>query len=135
MRQNGAASKREAPQLRSMPFAGSSRKPLPRTAIAVVNAYLHRGGRRGDLERRGPKLALRPYWNVFEAAYYAAPLAWAFAELLAKADFNRIRNCKNPECVLFFYDTSKSGTRTWCSLDMCGNKMLMAASRGRSRNE
>jgi predicted RNA-binding Zn ribbon-like protein len=66
-------------------------------------------------------------------ASFIAPIAESFAKLLVEGDLCRLRKCKNENCVLYFYDTSKSGTRSWCSLDICGNKMRMAASRERNR--
>lgn len=38
----------------------------------------------------------------------------------------RIRACANPECILHFYDTSKNGTRRWCSMAACGNRTKSA---------
>ncbi|MFK3978907.1 CGNR zinc finger domain-containing protein [Micromonospora sp. NPDC050397] len=38
----------------------------------------------------------------------------------------RIRRCGNPECVLHFYDTSRNGTRRWCSMDGCGGRAKAA---------
>jgi len=63
------------------------------------------------------------------------PIAESFARLVTEADAGRIRKCKNPDCVLYFHDTSKGGNRAWCSLDLCGNKLRMAASRQRHSEE
>jgi predicted RNA-binding Zn ribbon-like protein len=38
----------------------------------------------------------------------------------------RIRRCANPGCVLYFYDTSRNGTRRWCSMEGCGSRVKMA---------
>ncbi|MEH1164103.1 CGNR zinc finger domain-containing protein [Micromonospora sp. CPCC 205539] len=38
----------------------------------------------------------------------------------------RIRRCGNPGCVLHFYDTSRNGTRRWCSMDGCGGRAKAA---------
>ncbi len=57
------------------------------------------------------------------------PVARSFASLLTEADRKRLRECKNPACGLYFYDTSKSGTRAWCSLERCGNRLRIAAFR------
>ncbi len=55
--------------------------------------------------------------------------AWLAAdnllELLRTAP-DRIRQCAHPECVLFFYDTSKNGTRRWHSMATCGNRTKAA---------
>ncbi len=74
---------------------------------------------------------LKTDWALHEPKDWCAPVALSFAQLLSSADIRRIRRCKNPACVLYFYDTSKSGTRSWCSLDICGNKLRMAALRQR----
>ncbi|WP_067841753.1 CGNR zinc finger domain-containing protein [Nocardia lijiangensis] len=54
---------------------------------------------------------------------------WLAAEnllqLIAKAP-DRIRQCAHPDCVLFFYDTSKNGTRRWHSMATCGNRTKAA---------
>jgi len=104
---------------------------VPHSILTAVNAYISKSRRPAELRTRGSSFELYPYWLAEKAADYVAPLAWAFAGFLATADLDRIRKCQNPECVLFFYDTSKSGSRRWCSLDICGNKMRMAASRER----
>ena len=62
---------------------------------------------------------------------FLAPLAHSAAELFAHADHNRVRKCGN--CVLHFYDTSKKGTRRWCSMQLCGNRLKVAAYAARQR--
>ena len=60
-----------------------------------------------------------------------APLADAVARLLTEADPARIRKCDT--CVLHFLDTSKKGTRRWCSMNLCGNRSKVAAYAQRQR--
>jgi predicted RNA-binding Zn ribbon-like protein len=62
-----------------------------------------------------------------------APLADAIADLLTNTDWGRIRKCRG--CVVHFYDTSKKGTRIWCSMDLCGNRSKVAAYAERKRTE
>lgn len=102
--------------------------------LSATNQYLERAGERRTLLKRGGGVQLCPYWHIESAADYVAPIATSFARFMADADLSRVRKCKNPACILFFYDVSKSGTRTWCSLDICGNKMRMAAFRRRRGN-
>ena len=59
------------------------------------------------------------------------PIARSFASLLTEADKSRLRECKNQACGLYFYDSSKSGTRAWCSLELCGNRSRVATFRKR----
>jgi len=42
-------------------------------------------------------------------------------DLLKQAP-DRIRRCQHPACVLWFYDTTRNGTRRWCSMATCGNR-------------
>jgi predicted RNA-binding Zn ribbon-like protein len=60
-----------------------------------------------------------------------APLADSAAKLFASVDHNRVRKCG--QCVLHFYDTSKKGTRRWCSMQLCGNRLKVAAYAARQR--
>ncbi len=60
-----------------------------------------------------------------------APLAHSAAKLFAEADRNRVRKCG--QCVLHFYDTSKKGARRWCSMQLCGNRLKVAAYARRQR--
>lgn len=62
-----------------------------------------------------------------------APVADAVADLLTAVDRLRLRKCK--QCVLHFYDTSKKGTRIWCSMNLCGNRSKVAAFAERKRAE
>jgi len=34
----------------------------------------------------------------------------------------RIRACAHPECILYFLDTTRNGTRRWCDMRTCGNR-------------
>ena len=61
---------------------------------------------------------------------YAADQA---ADFLVSADLHRIKQCANPACILFFYDTTKNGARRWCSMDLCGNRIKAAVHYRRHR--
>ncbi|WP_188381596.1 CGNR zinc finger domain-containing protein [Oxalicibacterium faecigallinarum] len=61
------------------------------------------------------------------------PVAEALAQLLAEANFEKVRKCECDECTLLFYDRTKAGRRRWCSMAMCGNRMKVAAYRARSK--
>jgi predicted RNA-binding Zn ribbon-like protein len=62
-----------------------------------------------------------------------APIAEAAAELLATGDFDLVRKCESNECVLWFYDRTKSHHRRWCSMASCGNRHKVAAYRERQQ--
>lgn len=58
-------------------------------------------------------------------------LAEAVAQLLAEGDFDLVRQCEHPDCVLWFYDRTKSRRRRWCSMAQCGNRHKAARFRER----
>lgn len=60
-------------------------------------------------------------------------LAEAVATLLADGDFALVRQCEHPDCVLWFYDRTKSHRRRWCSMALCGNRHKAAQFRARNR--
>ncbi|WP_017597254.1 CGNR zinc finger domain-containing protein [Nocardiopsis lucentensis] len=62
--------------------------------------------------------------------------AWtAAADYLDLLDApERIRGCANPACVLHFFDTSRNGTRRWCSMAGCGNRAKAARHHARTRS-
>jgi len=89
----------------------------PRVATAVVPSH-------GRLETR-------PHWILEKPSDLLAPVAHSAATFFATADYSAIRKCENPNCILFFYDTSKNHSRRWCSMDLCGNRAKVAAFRER----
>ncbi|MDY0975630.1 CGNR zinc finger domain-containing protein [Massilia sp. CFBP9012] len=60
-------------------------------------------------------------------------VAESVAELLAAAQFEYVRQCEHPDCVLWFYDRTKSHRRRWCSMALCGNRHKAAEFRKRNR--
>ena len=104
------------------------RRPLPRELFLKTNDLLTHACAR-QLVRTDQGYRVEARWNFNASEDYLMPVAESFTKLVTEADVNRIRKCKNPQCVLYFYDTSKGGQRSWCSLDICGNKLRMAASR------
>jgi len=65
----------------------------------------------------------RPLWPVVRDA----------AVFLTSADLSRLRACRNPRCRWIFLDTSKSRTRRWCSMAVCGNRDKLRRFRRRRR--
>lgn len=63
-------------------------------------------------------------------------MAWLAARdylgLLGSAP-DRIRKCASQTCVLHFHDTSRNGTRRWCSMAVCGNRAKASRHYARTR--
>ena len=88
-----------------------------------LNAYLH-------AHLSAPHLALDAAGGLVlrrvplgdAIAALLGPVAEAVAQLLAEGDFTLVRQCEHPECVLWFYDSTKAHKRRWCSMALCGNR-------------
>jgi predicted RNA-binding Zn ribbon-like protein len=121
--------------------AGIATVPTPETRHALVAArqairdVLTAQGGPAALERLNQvlghgrlRLSIGPPANpeqtleVDDPAWRPAVMAAAnLLELLEQAP-DRIRRCQHPACVLWFYDTTRNGTRRWCSMATCGNR-------------
>ncbi len=44
----------------------------------------------------------------------------------------RIRECSSQTCTLLYLDTSRAGSRRWCSMEVCGSRDKMARYRRRT---
>ncbi|MFD5755172.1 CGNR zinc finger domain-containing protein [Streptomyces sp. NPDC127044] len=98
-------------------------------AAPRIDAVLAHGRVRLTLTGRGPG----------EEAGFADPSwgpAWLAARdylgLLAAAP-DRIRRCAHDTCILHFFDTSRNGTRRWCSMAACGNRAKASRHYARTR--
>lgn len=69
--------------------------------------------------------AIRLY-NFNHPIHFTAPIAEAAIHFLTNCRHGYVRKCKNPDCVLVFYDTSKSHRRQWCAMSECGNRAKAA---------
>ena len=56
-----------------------------------------------------------------------AAVARSGAEIITEGFRASLRLCANPHCGLFFYDTSSTHRRRWCSMAVCGNRSKVAA--------
>lgn len=102
--------------------------PRDPEATADLNAVLAHGSVRRLLRDAVPDTAV----EFEEPAWGPAWLAAAdLLDLLERPD--RLRGCANPACVLHFFDTSKNGTRRWCSMSGCGNRAKAARHHARGR--
>jgi predicted RNA-binding Zn ribbon-like protein len=62
-----------------------------------------------------------------------AAIARSAAKLVAEGPAAPVRKCANPNCVLYFYDDSRTGKRRWCSMAVCGNRNKVAEFARRTR--
>jgi predicted RNA-binding Zn ribbon-like protein len=74
-------------------------------------------------------------WGSETAEQILGPVIASAVDLLVKGDFDLIRHCEDHNCVLWFYDRTKSHRRRWCSMGTCGNRNKVAAYRERQQAE
>lgn len=62
------------------------------------------------------------------------PIAVSAIEVLMSDDLRRIKICSSEMgCGWIFYDSSKNGSRRWCSMEGCGSQHKMRAHYARTR--
>ena len=66
------------------------------------------------------------------AAAMVAYLARDALDLATSPLVERIRSCAAPHCGALFVDTSRPGTRRWCSMEICGNQAKKSTYRAKS---
>jgi len=101
-----------------------------RRDLAIINAALSRG--RGSFQLKIAKGAIHTHFQP-EADDALFLLASHIADFLASADLTLVKPCGGSNCVLLFYDATKSHTRRWCSMAGCGNRMKAALHYRRGR--
>lgn len=97
-----------------------------------LNGLMARHPMRTKLEAGPMGLVAQSWFEAREPEDLLAPLAGSAAWLFAEAHRDRVRKCAH--CVAHFLDTSKKGTRRWCSMQLCGNRLKVAAYAARHRN-
>jgi predicted RNA-binding Zn ribbon-like protein len=60
-----------------------------------------------------------------------ASLARDALDLVTSPASARVRRCAGERCGALFLDTSRPGTRRWCSMDVCGNQAKKSTYRAR----
>jgi len=87
---------------------------IPADALAILNRVLEGVDDAIELSVTGePRPLLVPRAPAGDGPL-AAVARSAFA-LLTEGESSRLHRCANERCVLYFYDTTKSATRRWCS--------------------
>jgi len=101
------------------------------STVAALNRLMAEHPMRTRLKANGDERSTEHYFTVHEPRDLFAPLAQSAANLFTCIDRTRVRKCD--KCVLHFLDTSKKGTRRWCSMQLCGNRLKVAAYARRKR--
>lgn len=101
--------------------------------VAAINFILAENDGNLRLERQGGGFRTRFAARPTSSITLLGSVAEAAADLLSRASLHLVRRCGNPECVLYFYDTTRNHRRQWCAMGTCGNLMKVRAFRKRHR--
>ncbi len=99
--------------------------------VRELNVLMTRHPVRTRVAQRAGRLITQMWFEAREPEDLLSPLAQSAAELFSGVDRTRVRKCAH--CVGHFLDTSKKGTRRWCSMKLCGNRFKVAAYAARQR--
>jgi len=102
-----------------------------RATVNELNRLMAEHPMRTRLRESSGRLSKELWFETGHPQDLLAPLAHSAATLFAEVDRQRVRKCG--ECILHFHDTSKKGTRRWCSMQLCGNRLKVAAYAARRR--
>jgi predicted RNA-binding Zn ribbon-like protein len=105
--------------------------PVSEAFVRDLNSLLQQHPSVVTLCRNGEKLAREVVFEPEEPDDVWAPIAIAVAELLSEVPAQRVRKCES--CIVHYLDTSKKGSRRWCSMNICGNKVKVAAYQRRNK--
>lgn len=138
LRQAGASARaswlKESHRLRAGLRAMFSRvaegQPLRQADLDRINEVLASTTGTMRLEPGDPQPTLQLQAHAVTPPFLVARATAAF---LASADLTLVRRCQGEGCILFFYDTTKSHTRRWCSMATCGNRTKVKAHYVRQR--
>jgi predicted RNA-binding Zn ribbon-like protein len=99
-------------------------------AARVVNQMAAPAPLAPELDDSGRGSAWAPGGTVTQALSSVARDA---IDLLSGPLIGRVRSCAGPDCTILFIDTSRPGTRRWCSMEACGNQAKSAGLRQQRR--
>jgi predicted RNA-binding Zn ribbon-like protein len=104
---------------------------VQRTAVEEINQLMADHPMRTRLMATKEGFAIQAYCDPREPEDLLGRVAHSIAALFADLDRAKVRKCTN--CVLHFFDTSRKGTRRWCSMQICGNRAKVARYSARHR--
>jgi predicted RNA-binding Zn ribbon-like protein len=118
-------------KLRKEVFAWEGGADVHRATVEELNRLMAAHPMLTKLQGAGNVPSIKLWFEPRQPEDLFAPLAHSTAKLFAGVDHSRVRKCG--QCVLHFHDTSKKGTRRWCSMQLCGNRLKVAAYAARQR--
>lgn len=113
--------------------AVAAQRQPPNDALALLNRVHVKALGKRRLEQHETRFVWA--WSHNEVADLDSvlwPVALSAGELLTSAELVHVRVCAGTNCAWLFIDRSKSHTRRWCDMSVCGNRSKVARHRSRS---
>jgi predicted RNA-binding Zn ribbon-like protein len=105
---------------RVLAAAAESRRVRP-DDLQIVNDHVTRTFEHVALRPAGGRFSLdTPPRNWLDPVI--GPVVRAAIELLTSDALQRVGRCADDECAWLFLDTTRSKTRRWCDMKVCGNR-------------
>ena len=120
--------------LKSMAASLVAGKAISKSVIEQINSVLAQKDGHYEIVRTPDGYKSRLNIGYEDLRDLMIPVAASAMRLLCDGDLSLIKKCKNPACVLYFYDASKRHGRRWCSMTACGNRAKAAAFYDRNRD-
>jgi len=102
-------------------------------AVARVNEFASKPLPIPRLSSQGDRYTHMPTGACLPSIF--SLLARDAINLVSSPLIARVRTCANAPCTVLFLDTSRPGTRRWCSMESCGNLVKVRTYRARLTNE
>jgi predicted RNA-binding Zn ribbon-like protein len=102
------------------------REIVPHPAIEPINEVLQITEGHDELVHENARWRLEFVAREDSMEWLLAAVARSAAEIIVEGLAAPLRVCSNSGCGLFFYDTSRTHRRRWCSMARCGNRHKVA---------
>jgi predicted RNA-binding Zn ribbon-like protein len=119
--------------LRRMMVDLAAGQPLSDTQLEELNTFLALTPVQQQVQRvpGGVRLVSLPFQAGWMGVVTQAASAWA--DLISRTAFDRLKICANPACHWVFLDQSHNLSRRWCRQWACGNLVKVRQFRARAR--
>ena len=101
--------------------SASSHRRAPAADLAVVNVHVGETFSGAALAQSGERFSLETHTEEWLDPVLQ-PVVRAAVDLLTSEELSKVRRCADDECAWLFLDTTRSRTRRWCDMRVCGNR-------------